>query len=119
MLLLQNEELKKVAESLANAEFKGDLRKHYDYLTRVIYLFLESVDKIEQRLSTLLGEGAFVHTQSSAATVWTVNHGLGKFPAVTILNSTGEEIATKVVHDDDDNTSIHFGSAVTGKAIFN
>jgi hypothetical protein len=45
------------------------------------------------------GAGAtYEHTQSSASDAWIVNHGLGRRPAVTVLDISGAEIEVDIRH---------------------
>lgn len=41
---------------------------------------------------------AFVYTQSSPASTWTVNHNLGAKPTVTVFTVGGVELEANVVH---------------------
>lgn len=59
---------------------------------------------------------AFTHTQVSASTLWTINHNLGFRPAVSILDSGGNEIEANVVHTGPDQLFIHFAIPVAGMA---
>jgi len=61
----------------------------------------------------------FVHVQSVSSTSWAVNHGLGKYPSVTLLDDLGNEFSGEVQHSDTDNVLITVSPATTGKAIFN
>lgn len=61
----------------------------------------------------------YVHTQNSASTTWTVNHGLAKFPAVTVVDSSGNEVIGAVQHIDENNAELTFSAAFSGKAYFN
>lgn len=38
------------------------------------------------------GIGAYVHTQGVASTNWTINHNLGFFPNVEIIDSAGSSV---------------------------
>jgi len=62
----------------------------------------------------------YVHTQSAPATVWTLNHNLGKYPAVQVLDSGNDEVdGGEVHHVDSSNLTITFGGPFAGKAILN
>lgn len=59
---------------------------------------------------------AFTHLQSVADTVWTINHNLGMRPAVTILDTGGNEVEADVVHLSSNQLVIRFAIPVAGLA---
>lgn len=64
------------------------------------------------------GTPAFVHTQGTAATSWTVNHNLGFRPSVEVLSVGGAEIDAAVLHTSVNQTVISFVTATAGSARF-
>lgn len=58
----------------------------------------------------------FVHTQSVAATVWTVVHHFGIQPAVTNLVAS-EPVNAEITHPDDETTVITFSAPTSGTAL--
>ena len=60
--------------------------------------------------------GTFVHTQASAASVWTVEHHFGVEPSTTVLVA-GQALDGDVTHPDEETTVITFGTPVTGVAL--
>ena len=65
------------------------------------------------------GDKHFVHSQNTASAVWTITHGLGKYPAVTVIDSAGTEVIGDVNHIDTNTVQITFSAAFSGKAYFN
>ena len=65
------------------------------------------------------GDKTYNHVQSVAASIWTINHNLGKFPSVTVVDSGGTQIEGDVVYDDPDNVTVSFSSPFGGKAHLN
>lgn len=65
------------------------------------------------------GDKNYVHDQMSASAVWTVTHGLGKYPSVTVVDSAGDECEGHVNHVTLNQTVITFSAAFSGKAFFN
>ncbi len=61
----------------------------------------------------------FVYIQSSAATVWTIEHNLGKNPSVRIEDTTGADIVGLVDYVDNNNLIITFEIAIEGTAYLN
>ena len=59
---------------------------------------------------------SYVHTQSSAASVWTVTHDMGSFPGVTVVNDTGDEVLADVTYIDNTTVRVTLIQAMTGKA---
>ena len=68
---------------------------------------------------TGLTAGGKIHTQSSAASTWTVSHNLGvQYPNVTVYNASNEVIIPQTITATDANTlTLTFGSAVAGYAV--
>lgn len=58
-------------------------------------------------------------TQSSASTNWTINHNLGKYPSVTLVDNTGAQIEGLITYNDANKITCEFSPAVSGKAYLN
>jgi hypothetical protein len=58
----------------------------------------------------------FVFTQPTAATVWTITHNLGVFPAVVVADSAGTLIEGDVVYTDNNTVTLTFSAAFSGDA---
>ena len=69
--------------------------------------------------STSLGDKNFVFIQSSASATWNVQHNLNKFPSCTMALSTGQKGYGDVTYIDENNLTITFASAESGKAYIN
>lgn len=62
-------------------------------------------------------EYSYRHVQGSAALVWTVNHNLGRRAAgVYVANSFGEECVADITQVSDNQLTITFSAAESGKA---
>jgi hypothetical protein len=61
----------------------------------------------------------FVFTQASSSNRWEINHKLGKFPSVTVVDSAGTTVIGDVQYIDNNNVVIEFSSPFTGKAYLN
>lgn len=55
----------------------------------------------------------------SGETDVTVSHNLNKIPAVTIIDSAGDEVVGDYQHINNTNTRLIFSAGFSGKAIFN
>lgn len=58
----------------------------------------------------------YVHTQSTAATTWTINHNLGFRPAVELLDSGNQEIDGDISHPSINQTVVTLNPATAGIA---
>ena len=61
----------------------------------------------------------FVYTQQTASNDWEIKHDLNKFPSVTVIDSAGTLIQGEITYTDNNNISINFSSAISGKAYLN
>ena len=61
----------------------------------------------------------FVFSQAVASATWTVQHNLNKFPSCTMVLSTGQQGYGDVTFIDQNNLTITFASAESGKAYIN
>jgi hypothetical protein len=65
------------------------------------------------------GDKNYVHPQGVASAVWTVTHNLNKFPSCTMVLSTGQQGYGDVTFIDENNLTITFAGAESGKAYIN
>ena len=82
-----------------------DLNKYYDFATFTI--------------SSGVGDKNFVFTQAVAANPWTVQHNLNKFPSCTMVLNSGQQGYGDVTFIDENNLTITFAGAESGKAYIN
>jgi len=61
----------------------------------------------------------FVFTQAVAANPWTVQHNLNKFPSCTMVLNSGQQGFGDVTFIDENNLTITFAGATSGKAYIN
>lgn len=60
------------------------------------------------------GDKNYVHTQSTPADSWTVNHNLNKKCSVQIVDDTFQEIIGNITWIDDNTVVVNFNSAIIG-----
>lgn len=65
------------------------------------------------------GDLTYVHTQGAPSTTWVAVHNLGKYPAVTVVDSADDEVTVDVHHDSTNQTTLTASAAFSGKAFFN
>lgn len=58
----------------------------------------------------------YVHTQSSAASVWTITHGLGFIPNVTVVDSGGSVVEGSYNYPNSNTVILTFNGSFSGKA---
>ena len=61
----------------------------------------------------------YVHSQGTPSKTWTITHNLGKYPAVTIVDSAKTEIEADVVFLDLNHLTITFSGPTGGTATMN
>jgi hypothetical protein len=61
----------------------------------------------------------YVHDQQVAASSWVINHNLGKFASIHIVDTAGDEIIGEVTYNTINQITVTFTSQVSGKAYIN
>lgn len=69
--------------------------------------------------NTITGDLSYNHSQVASATVWTVVHGLLKYPSVSVVDSGGNLVFGDVQYIDSSNLTITFTAAFSGNAFLN
>ena len=77
------------------------------------------VSAINEAASKSGGDKTYVFTQSTAAERWEINHNLGKFPSVTIVDSGGNEVVGDVMYLTKNKLITSFTAPFSGKAYLN
>ena len=62
---------------------------------------------------------AYVHTQAVPAASWSITHNLGKYPSVSIVDSANSEVIGEVVYNTNNQLTVSFSAAFSGKAYLN
>ena len=66
-----------------------------------------------------VGDKNYVFTQAVNANPWVVNHGLNKYPSVSVVNNANITVYGEVEYDSLNQVTITFKDATNGKAYFN
>ncbi|GEM_PF-6023053 len=61
----------------------------------------------------------FVFEQGIASDVWEIEHNLGKYPSVSLVDSAGTQFEAAVEYIDENNVTVRMNGATTGKAYLN
>lgn len=80
------------------------------------------VNELDERVTALEQGGSdkhFVFNQSVPASTWNIEHGLEKYPSVTVVDSAGNEVVGDCEYIDDNNVVVTFSNAFSGKAYLN
>lgn len=62
---------------------------------------------------------AHIHNQSSASAQWTITHNLGKYPSVSVVDTSDAEVIGEVEYLSDTQLTIKFSAPFSGKAYLN
>lgn len=62
------------------------------------------------------GSQTFEFSQSNAASVWTVNHGLFAYPTVLVIDDSGQELLAELHYPNDQTVVIIHGQPYSGTA---
>jgi len=65
------------------------------------------------------GDKHYVYTQPTASNIWNVNHNMGKFPAVDVIDTGGTNVEGDVFYVDANNLTLTFSAPFTGTAYLN
>ena len=65
------------------------------------------------------GTPTYIFNQGVAATIWNVNHNLGKFPSVTVIDTANTVVNGEYEYIDSNNITLKFSAAFAGKAYLN
>ena len=65
------------------------------------------------------GTPTFIFNQAVASTQWDIQHNLGKFPSVSVINNNNVVINGEVKYIDNNNIQLNFSAGFSGKAYLN
>ena len=82
---------------------------------------VEQVSVISEQVVGIQGPGDahFTFDQATPSDEWTIQHNLGKNPAVTVVDSGGNEWQTAVEHLSPDELVVRFSAPFSGRAYLN
>ena len=61
----------------------------------------------------------YIFTQTPAMETWTIDHNLGKYPSVTLVDVNGETVEASVKYTNANQIICEFSPAMSGKAYLN
>lgn len=65
------------------------------------------------------GDLHYTHTQAIPAASWVIAHNLNKFPAVSVVDSSGGEVEGEVTHASMNQLTVNFSAGFSGSAHLN
>lgn len=74
---------------------------------------ISSITGLTEALAT------FIFEQGVSSDVWQIEHNLNKYPAVSVVDSAGNEVIAEVTYNDLNNITITMQAAFKGKAYLN
>ncbi len=75
--------------------------------------------KAIEKSDTSEGIPGFSFVQVSALTQWNITHNLGRYPAVTVIESGGGQVFGGLVYNSLNDLTINFSPAIAGAAYLN
>lgn len=87
----------------------GGLEKEEDYF----------ISLLQYDAANASGDKNFVFTQNVAASTWVINHNLGKYASVTIVDSAGTKVNGEIEYNSINQVTVTFRSPFTGEAYLN
>lgn len=76
-------------------------------------------DLSSEDLGLDIADKNFIHNQTEASDTWIIVHNLNKYPAVSIIDSAGEEVDGNVIYNNENQVTIQFNGAFKGVASLN
>ena len=65
------------------------------------------------------GDLSFTYVQGVASTTWNIEHNLGKFPSITVIDTANTVVTGEYTYDDINNVTLTFSAGFAGKAYLN
>lgn len=61
----------------------------------------------------------YTHIQGEASDVWMIEHNMGRYPSVTVVDSAGSAVFGDVTYANENQLTVTFSVAFSGKAYLN
>ena len=65
------------------------------------------------------GDSSFAYTQAVAEDTWNIQHNMGKFPSITVIDTANTVVTGQYTYIDNNNVTLNFSAAFAGKAYLN
>ena len=60
-----------------------------------------------------------IHNQTVSSSTWNITHNLNKYPSVSVVDSSNEEVIGEVVYINSNSLTVKFSAPFSGKAFLN
>lgn len=75
-------------------------------------------DKSSEELD-IVEDKNYLHSQTVASDTWVIVHNLNKYPAVSVIDSAGNEVVGEVIYNDANQVTLKFKGGFKGTATLN
>lgn len=80
---------------------------------------VRALEMAESSDEITISDSTYIHVQGISSDLWSINHGMNKYPSVTVVDSAGTVIRTRVKYLDANNLEVGWAGATTGRAYLN
>lgn len=82
---------------------------------------VEDIEGLDEAIDAKVKESTkpYVYTQSVSSKMWEVEHNLGKYPSVSIVDSGGNLVMGDVIYNSENKLTVKFKSSFSGRAYLN
>lgn len=63
--------------------------------------------------------GTYIHDQAASSDTWVIEHNLGRYPSVTVVDSAGTQFIVQVEYNSKNKITVYMNGSTTGKAYLN
>lgn len=94
-----------------------------DVIENTVIEIQNNITEVQENIQNIVieggGDASFTFVQTVASATWIVQHNLGKFPAVTVVDSSGHEVVGDISHSNPNSLTIFFSAPFAGSAYLN
>lgn len=90
--------------------------------TSLVLKWTSATEVTVETLATSVPGGSdsrYVHPQPVAADVWVIPHGLGKFPSIIVIDTSGDQCCGDISYDSVNQVTLTFSAPFSGTAYLN
>jgi hypothetical protein len=109
---LSNTQLAQIAEAFNKTVV--DITVTSDNENRTIILTYRDTLSIQETYKF-----SHIHTQTVSSSTWSITHNLNKYPSVSVVDSSNEEVIGEVQHINSNSLTVKFSAPFSGKAFLN
>lgn len=88
-------------------------------LTRLVDGNSDDINRLYDTVARISSSGnaTYVYDQTTAASTWVIQHNLGRYPDVAIIDQSGDTVLADYVYTDTNTVTVSFSEAMMGKAL--